>query len=436
MELSNTELFSESDLNQSVSNTSKESSNEELSSEELATLCIKDLELYIADLPKNKSWNMEVVRKGDLQLYKRVRKYLGTSELIKRISDKNLYRLSTSRQLSVAKEHEIINRHSKGNLSIGHPTWDGVLQERDSYLDNIALPLLDFDWNFVYQEGEPSGLNETYIFVHLYEYRLKHRMESPDYDSLRLLMHESYISIIKKIVLGMAKEIIHLKPHLFDDLFQEANIGFIYAFNRYNPYRKTSFKNYIINWLKNYITRYIRVDQSILYIPSNKQEKIKASIASGDSKYRLPIEISLDAPIRAGGHGESLIQIIKDESALSPYEQLKKTLLRDKINKFFIQEEARVKTKPESVQKRIYREFFVFYARHKLFRSASHFYFMCEELGLETAKYEAFMQEEMTLDSIAPYFNITRERTRQIQKMITERLLRASSFRELKQLLF
>ena len=218
-----------------------------------------------------------------------------------------------------------------------------------------------------------------------------------------------------RLVINIAKRYSHLGVPLLD-LIEEGNLGLMKAVTKYNPKKGFRFSTYGAWWIRQYITRAIANQGKTVRIPVYMTELLskfkriteelsqklgrRPTVSELSRRMRLPAErierlqelvtssqtTSLETPV--GDEGETeMIDLLEDETIPSPQEDISRFLQHERIDAL--------------LQKMNERERRVLVLRY----------------GLEDGV-------SRTLGETAKFFNITRERVRQIE-VVAMRKLRA-----------
>jgi len=218
-----------------------------------------------------------------------------------------------------------------------------------------------------------------------------------------------------RLVINIAKRYAHLGVPLLD-LIEEGNLGLMKAVTKYNPKKGYRFSTYGAWWIRQYITRAIANQGKTVRIPVYMTELLskfkriteelsqtlgrRPTASELARRMRLPVErierlqelvtssqtTSLETPVGEEGETE-MIDLLQDESIPSPQEDISRFLQHERIDAL--------------LQKMNERERRVIVLRYGL------------EDGISR-----------TLGETAKFFNITRERVRQIE-VVAIRKLRA-----------
>ncbi|HDP16265.1 MAG TPA: sigma-70 family RNA polymerase sigma factor [Candidatus Omnitrophica bacterium] len=214
-----------------------------------------------------------------------------------------------------------------------------------------------------------------------------------------------------RLVINIAKRYSKLGVPMMD-LIEEGNLGLIKGVKKYNPYKGYRFSTYAAWWIKQYITRAIANQGKTIRIPVymteiiNRWKRVTEQLTQKygrkpkskeiAKKMRLSVrrvrEISeiatkissLDAPIGDDGTGQ-FMDLIQDETSASPMDNVTDVLRRERVDKLLDRMNDREKK--------------ILDLRFGLSDGTRH-----------------------TLGETAKFFNITRERVRQIESAALEKL--------------
>jgi len=216
-----------------------------------------------------------------------------------------------------------------------------------------------------------------------------------------------------RLVINIAKRYSHLGVPLLD-LVEEGNLGLMKAVMKYNPGKGFRFSTYAAWWIRQYITRAIANQGKTVRIPVYMTELLskfkrvteevtqkvgrKPTVRELGKKMRLPIArierlqelvtssqaASLETPVGEEGETE-MIDLIQDENAASPQDEITRFLQRERIA-------ALLKRMSE------------------------------RERRVLTLRYGLDDGISRTLGETAKFFNITRERVRQIEVAAMKKL--------------
>ncbi|MDX2225937.1 MAG: sigma-70 family RNA polymerase sigma factor [Verrucomicrobiae bacterium] len=207
------------------------------------------------------------------------------------------------------------------------------------------------------------------------------------------------------------------------DLVSEGNIGLMKAVERFDPSKGGKLSTYSSWWIKQSIKRALANQSKTIRLPVHLVDKIskmrKASMRLSEDLGREPTDeelaeelgmpvgkvarlrtagirpASLDAPVSPEDDSTELGDIIKDESALNPYELLRSKQLRGDIQELLDILEPRE------------REIINF------------------RFGMDGS-------DEKTLEEVGKKFRITRERVRQIQNIALTKMMKMMSKKDRK----
>ena len=214
-----------------------------------------------------------------------------------------------------------------------------------------------------------------------------------------------------RLVVNIAKRYSKLGVPMMD-LIEEGNLGLMKAVKKYNPHKGYRFSTYAAWWIKQYITRAIANQGKTIRIPVymteviNRWKRVTEQLTQRYGRkpktkeiaklMKLPMrkirEISeaatkissLDAPIGDESTGQ-FIDLIEDNSSMSPTDNVTDTLRRERVTQLLDQMNEREKK--------------ILDLRFGLTEGSTH-----------------------TLGETAKVFGITRERVRQIESAALEKL--------------
>jgi RNA polymerase primary sigma factor len=223
-----------------------------------------------------------------------------------------------------------------------------------------------------------------------------------------------------RLVINIAKRYFHLGVPLLD-LIEEGNLGLMKAVDRFNPRKGYRFSTYAAWWIRQAITRSILEQGKIIRIPVymseliTKWKKTKEQLSQNLKRPPSDIEIaqrmkiskdkieqinfwlsattsSLEAPV--GEEGESqLLDLVEDETAVSPDAEIGHFLDKERINSLLRTMSAREK---EVLEMRF---------------------------GLTDGKTH-------TLAEVAKKLGVSRERVRQIEEEVLQKLRKSVKLQE------
>lgn len=225
----------------------------------------------------------------------------------------------------------------------------------------------------------------------------------------------------QKLVLSIAR-LYRGRGLELEDLIQEGNIGLIVAIDKFDPKRNLRFSTYAVWWIRQVIIRAIRDKGKIVRIPSSNYDLYKRlqktreqlirftgeeptfselAEASGMSRRRvkeiiisMQVEEYLDEYVFGEGDEVTRLDLIADERRASPSEIVHKEIFSeqfsDLISKSFSEREA-----------------FIIKRRYGLFDDEMH-----------------------TLSEIGKELSISRERVRQIQQGVLDRIKKRTTSEE------
>jgi len=188
-----------------------------------------------------------------------------------------------------------------------------------------------------------------------------------------------------------------------EDLLQEAHLGVVDAIERFNPERKTKFVSYLYHWVRVHIERYIAKNLTIVSAPVNLvhiYSNRKKSKSEGEflKKYRIK---------------KQYLERLKE------YEQVRiYSLTPDSSNQEIVEKALNVPApdyySPEEI-----------YSKEEMYRMIAE---LCMKFSLTLNEKERYVfyaciyaDDPRPVAEVGRKFGITRERARQIKKIVKEK---------------
>ena len=212
-----------------------------------------------------------------------------------------------------------------------------------------------------------------------------------------------------KIALGYYNTYMNVR-----DLIQEGNIGLMQAVKKYNPYKGTKFSTYASFWIRAYMLKYIRNNWSLVKVGTTENQK-KLFYGLQKEKRRLEAKGILPAPQLLASNLEvtqedveemekrlTLTDVSLDQPVYDDGEETMLDMVRTDEN---IEDMVEEREKKKIVARKI-----------------AEFRAMLNDRELYIFEHRVMSDEPMTLQEIGDNFKISRERARQIEKVLSDKV--------------
>ncbi len=226
-----------------------------------------------------------------------------------------------------------------------------------------------------------------------------------DKDAARRLIL-SNLKLVVKIALGYYNTYLNVR-----DLIQEGNIGLMQAVRKYNPYKGTKFSTYASFWIRAYILKFIRSNWSLVKVGTTESEK-KLFFGLEKEKRRLEAKGIVPVPQLLASNLDvkqeevedmekrlAMTDVSLDQSLYDEGEETMMDMVRADGN---VEEMVEEREKEEIASRKIAK-----------FRK------MLNERELYIFEHRIMTDEPITLQEIGDHFGISRERARQIEKVLS-----------------
>jgi RNA polymerase sigma-32 factor len=229
-----------------------------------------------------------------------------------------------------------------------------------------------------------------------------------DKGAARLLIL-SNLKLVVKIALGYYNTYLNVR-----DLIQEGNIGLMQAVRKYNPYKGTKFSTYASFWIRAYILKFIRNNWSLVKVGTTESQK-KLFFGLEKEKRRLEAKGILPVPQLVAHNMD-----VKQEEV----EDMEKRLAMTDISLDQPLYEDGEETMMDMVRAHGNIEDVVEEREKKKIasRKIAEFRKMLNERELYIFEHRVMTDEPITLQEIGDHFNISRERARQIEKVLSDKV--------------
>jgi RNA polymerase sigma-32 factor len=229
-----------------------------------------------------------------------------------------------------------------------------------------------------------------------------------DKDAARTLVL-SNLKLVVKIALGYYNAYMNVR-----DLIQEGNIGLMQAVKKYNPYKGTKFSTYASFWIRAYMLKYIRNNWSLVKVGTTENQK-KLFYGLQKEKRRLEAKGILPAPQLLARNLDVKQEDVEDmEKRLTMpdisldqpiYDDGEETMLDMVRTDENVEDMVEEREKKKIAARRI-----------------AEFKQMLNERELYIFEHRVVSDEPMTLQEIGDRFKVSRERARQIEKGLSDKV--------------
>ncbi|MGK0187178.1 MAG: RNA polymerase primary sigma factor [Verrucomicrobiales bacterium] len=231
---------------------------------------------------------------------------------------------------------------------------------------------------------------------------------------------ERMITSNLRLVVTIAKKYSGMGVSL-GDLIAEGNIGLMKAVDRFDPEAGFRFSTFAYWWIKQAVQKALSNQSRTIRVPSHATQKVRilrrvTDLLADDLGHDPTVEElsevtglapeqidkihqtttctqSLDAPIALEGEGASLVDLLSDERAENPVEELSTKMRRAQLSKLLTRLSA-------------------------------------AELQIVESRFGLGGRDPQTLDQIGQEFGLKRERVRQLESIAISKMRRAFARRE------
>ena len=220
-----------------------------------------------------------------------------------------------------------------------------------------------------------------------------------------------------KLVVNIALKFQGILRHSILDLIQEGNIGLMQAARKFNPYKNVKFSYYSSFWIKAYIIKFIIDNWSL----------VKIGKTAGQRKLFLKLKREKQKLIAQGIDPKP--KLLSENLGVSEHEIV---YMDQRLNNWDVSLDAQLKeyhtttkievldTEAESTEDRFAKKEvgILFHAKIAQFKKI----LTCRELEIFDKR--IFSDKPITLKGIGDRYGISRERVRQVEKNIIEKMRR------------
>ncbi len=219
----------------------------------------------------------------------------------------------------------------------------------------------------------------------------------------------SNLKLVVKIALGYYNTYMNVR-----DLIQEGNIGLMQAVRKYNPYKGTKFSTYASFWIRAYILKYIRNNWSLVKVGTTESQKklfygLEKEKKRLEAKGILPVPQLLAANLDVTEADVAEMEkrlVMTDVSLDQPlYEDGGETMMD------MVEADQNIEDVVEEREKRMI-----------VSRKIARFRELLNERELYIFEHRIMTDEPVTLQEIGDHFSISRERARQIEKVLSDKV--------------
>ena len=231
--------------------------------------------------------------------------------------------------------------------------------------------------------------------------------ENKDKDAAQKLVM-SNLKLVVKIALEYYNTYINIL-----DLIQEGNVGLLHAIKKYNPYKGTKFSTYSSFWIRAYILKHIMDSWSLVKIGTTQSQR-KLFYRLNKEKQKLEALGIFPAPkLLASTLDVKEEEVEEMQKRLAYADVSMETPIHDEGDDTIMDMMRSDENVEEIVAEK--EKDTIIVSRVKDFKKA------LNEKELYVFEHRILSEEPVTLQEIGAYFNISRERARQIESKVMKK---------------
>jgi RNA polymerase primary sigma factor len=336
-----------------------------------------------------------------------------------------------------------------GHWGVDH-LWDGLVRNAYSvYLSLYLLPFKYAEWLLAYVREQQAFPGQRTLFRNLPpDEELFNEMDAVHARAVE--GNQALISANLRLVVSIAKRYLGRGMSLLD-LIQEGNMGLLRAISKFDPRRGFKFSTYATWWIRQSINRSIAEQARTIRIPVHLFESIsrilraQRNLTQSLGRDPTPTELALEVGYLSASDAQAVMRAWSEDKPLKPELQRRLDAATQKVNRILRSAEEPISLEgPVGDEDSSSLGDFIededapspmdAAARGMLREQVQHALASLSDREREVLELRFGLRDgrEHTLEEVSHYFDVTRERVRQIEAKALRKMRHPARSRDLR----